>query len=153
MTTICVSACMAGRHCLYHGGYATFARPTIARLRENYEVIEVCPEMLGGLPCPRPPTRRRGDRLVAAGRDVTDIFQRGAANAMTVLRSHGGVCLALLLAQSPSCDPGMGIFGTALSAQGIPVIACKRGNGWERELRKALAVIGAPAVIIQPTLF
>ena len=50
---IVVSACLLGENCKYNGGNNRNER--VLRYVAAHEVIPVCPEMLGGLPCPRKP--------------------------------------------------------------------------------------------------
>ena len=64
-----VSACLLGENCRYSGGNNYC--PAAAALGERYELIPVCPEVLGGLPTPRPPAERTGERVTA--RDGTDV--------------------------------------------------------------------------------
>ena len=60
---ILVSACLLGIPCRYDG--AGKADPAIEKLRQGgHTLIPVCPEILGGLPTPRPPAERRGDRVM-----------------------------------------------------------------------------------------
>ena len=98
-------------------------------------LIPVCPEQLGGLPTPRVPAERRGERVVAQdGRDVTGAFARGAAEAAGLAECFH-VRYALLKERSPSCGSGAvydgtfsgtltagdGVTAAALKAAGIPV--------------------------------
>lgn len=138
MSRILVSRCLTGDRCLYHGGRATLALDTLAALSPCHEIVPVCAEMLGGLPCPRPPARRRAGRVWAAGVDVTGAFELGAGRAM---EAAGCVDLAILLAQSPSCDPAHGILGRRLSAAGIPCVAASRFTNWRKDLARILAAL------------
>lgn len=56
MEYILVSACLLGVQCRYDGG--SNAVPAIQALAKQPDVclIPVCPEQLGGLPTPRPPS-------------------------------------------------------------------------------------------------
>ena len=58
-----VSACLLGENCRYSGGNNYC--PAAAALGERYELIPVCPEVLGGLPTPRAPSERAGERVTA----------------------------------------------------------------------------------------
>ena len=60
------------------------------RLADEYRVIAVCPETVGGLPTPRPAAERRPDGRVLAGdgADVTDAYQRGADAAVELARGE-----------------------------------------------------------------
>ena len=131
---ILVSACLLGIPCRYDG--AGKADPAIEKLRQGgHTLIPVCPEILGGLPTPRPPAERRGDRVMTRdGGDVTAQYRRGAEEALRLCRLLG--CEAALLKErSPSCGSGMvydgtftgvltageGVTAELLRAQGIPV--------------------------------
>ena len=102
-TPILVSACLLGRPCRYDGE----SRPAagITRLGEidGVRVIPVCPECDGGLPTPRIPAERVGERVVSrAGADVTVEYRLGAEKALNTARENG--CrFALLKERSPSC--------------------------------------------------
>ena len=68
-----ISACLLGMNCKYSGGNNYC--PAAAALGERYELIPVCPEVLGGLPTPRAPSERAGERVTARdGTDVTAAF-------------------------------------------------------------------------------
>ena len=72
-----MSACLLGACCRYDG--ASREHPLAKKLAERYPLIPVCPEQLGGLPTPRPPAERRGERVVTqSGDDVTERYRRGA---------------------------------------------------------------------------
>ena len=112
-----VSACLAGEKCRMDGKDKLV--PEIKQLVENGEAVTVCPEVLGGLPTPRSPSERRGDRVVnAAGEDVTEQFFRGGEEAMRICREHG-CTRAILKSKSPSCGCGVihnGFFDGGLTA-------------------------------------
>lgn len=83
--TLLISACLMGVRCRYDGGGQAMAR--LDELMERYVLVPVCPEVLGGLPTPREPAELRGERVVTrTGRDVTDAFRRGAAEAARIAR-------------------------------------------------------------------
>ena len=130
---ILISACLLGARCRYDG--ASKPQPWIAALAERHTLVPVCPEQLGGLPTPRPPAERRGDRVVTQeGGDVTVQYRRGAEEALALCRLLG--CEAALLKErSPSCGrgeiydgtfsgalaPGDGITAELLVARGVAV--------------------------------
>ena len=143
---VLVSACLLGVHCRYDGGGA--AIPELTELMERCELIPVCPEQLGGLPTPRTPSERLGERILARdGADVTVAFLRGASEACA-LAERFGARLALLKERSPSCGcgaiydgsfsgrlaPGDGATAEALRARGVEVF----GESCARELIKRL---------------
>ena len=127
---ILVSACLLGTPCRYDGTGKPDAR--ILTLVKTHRMIPVCPEQLGGLPTPRPPAERRGERVVTrAGEDVTQAFARGAEETLRLFRLFD--CrVAILKAHSPSCGCGQiydGSFsGRLVSGDGLTA-ALLRENG------------------------
>jgi len=100
-----VSACLLGENCRYDGRSQFCAK--VMRLAERYEFIPVCPEVLGGMTTPRPPSEILGDRVISIdGRDVTAQFQLGAGRTLELARKAGAV-KALLKSGSPSCGRGL----------------------------------------------
>ena len=98
-------------------------------------LVPVCPEILGGLPTPRTPSERQGERVMSkTGADVTAAYQKGAEEALRLARLFG--CRkALLKERSPSCGrrqiydgsfsgrliPGDGVTARLLEQEGIAV--------------------------------
>ena len=107
---VLVSACLLGVPCRYDG--ASKPVPYIELLAEQFVLVPVCPEQLGGLPTPRVPAERCGDHVITRdGRDVTENYLRGAQEALRIARITG--CKAALLkAKSPSCGCGRIYDGT-----------------------------------------
>lgn len=103
---ILISACLLGTACRYDGNSKPMDENLISALMEKYELIPVCPEILGGLPTPREPSERQGGRIMMrSGRDVTDSYLRGAAETLRLARLFG--CeKAVLKERSPSCGSG-----------------------------------------------
>lgn len=98
---ILVSACLLGLPCRYDGeGKASEA---VCRLSAEHTLIPVCPEQLGGLPTPRPPSEIVESMVkTCGGQDVTEQFERGAKLACCI----AGMCRcthAVLKQRSPSC--------------------------------------------------
>lgn len=127
---VLVSMCLLGVSCRYDGRAKGV---DLGAMADKCELIPVCPEQLGGLPTPRTPSERRGDRVVSReGADVTAEFRRGAAQA-ALLAERFGAKYALLKARSPSCGvreiydgsftgaiiPGAGVAAEALCGLGI----------------------------------
>ena len=82
-----ISACLYGDTCRYDGKSNKLCDELLSALEEKYELISICPEVLGGLPTPRVPSERVGDRvLMRDGRDVTANFERGAATVCKIAR-------------------------------------------------------------------
>lgn len=118
---ILISACLLGENCKYNGG--NNYTPEVEALRERYELVPVCPEQLGGLPTPRTPAERVGDRVVnREGADVTDAFRQGAEKTLEIARASG-ITKAVFQVRSPSCGSGTvydGTFsGTLTAGQGV----------------------------------
>jgi len=133
---ILVSQCLLGEPCRYDGK----SKPVLEleKLRDRgYDLIPVCPEVLGGLPTPRPPAERQEDGRVVnrLGTDVTKEYRRGAELALE-LALREGCALAVLKAKSPSCGncriydgsftgtlkPGKGVTAELLEQSGIRVL-------------------------------
>lgn len=140
---ILISACLLGTCCRYDG--SGNKQEWAEELGRRYELVPVCPEQLGGLATPRPTAERLGDRVVTnAGGDVTDAYEKGAAEALALARLLD--CQAAVLKErSPSCGrgaiydgtfshtqvPGNGVTAQRLLEAGIPVYG-------ESQVRQAL---------------
>ena len=100
-----ISACLLGIRCRYDGGRKPLER--LDELTEKHVLIPVCPEVVGGLPTPRVPAERIGDKVIAKdGRDVTAAYEQGAQEALR-LAQMTGCTHALLKERSPSCGCGV----------------------------------------------
>ena len=128
-----VSACLLGIGCRYDGS----GKPCtdVLRLGEKHSLVPVCPEILGGLPTPRCPAERQGDRVITRqGEDVTEAYRRGAREAVRI----GEICrcqAAVLKERSPSCGSGLvydgsfcgrltegdGVFAALCRQRGLPL--------------------------------
>lgn len=107
---ILVSSCLCGVNCKYNGGNNEDKR--IIKLMDTHTVICVCPEVLGGLSIPRPPSEIKGDRVITKdGEDVTEAFYKGAGLALEAAEKYN-VDIAILKANSPSCGCGKVYDGT-----------------------------------------
>jgi uncharacterized protein YbbK (DUF523 family) len=115
-----VSACLVGLCTRLDGRARSF--PHVLALSSRYCLIPVCPEQLGGSPTPRPPAEIRqgaGEDVLEGrarvvteeGRDLTDIYLRGAEQTLAVARLAGARA-AVLKARSPSCGVGTTYDGT-----------------------------------------
>ena len=130
-----VSACLLGENCRYSGGNNYC--PAAAALGARYELIPVCPEALGGLPPPRAPSERAGERVTARdGTDVTAAFRLGAERVLETALAQG-ITRAVLKERSPSCGSGRIYDGTHTGT-------LTAGDGVTAELLKAhgIAVVG-----------
>lgn len=132
MKRILISACLLGTACRYDGRGNQHDDVLALLQQEDICLIPVCPEQLGGMPTPRIPSERRGERVVnRAGVDVTESFSRGAQQALRIARLYG--CdTAILKERSPSCGCGRiydGSFtGTLIDGDGVTTALLRR-NG------------------------
>lgn len=56
---------------------------------KNYEVIPICPEIMGGLPTPRVVSERLGDKVITKdGRDVTEQYVREAYECLFLAQKY-----------------------------------------------------------------
>lgn len=135
MECLLISACLLGFECKYSGGSNALDAAALAALRERFRLIPVCPESAGGLPTPRAPSERQGEKVVSKlGQDVTGEYHKGADTALYLARRYG-CTRALLKERSPSCGsgaiydgsftgslvPGDGVAAESLKAAGIRV--------------------------------
>ena len=134
---ILVSACLLGVNCKYDG--TNNYSEEIDEFLKDYEVIPICPEIMGGLPTPRPAAEQLGNKVVTEdGKDVTACFQKGAKECLFLAKKYH-VKKALLKLRSPSCGsnevydgtfshtlvPGDGVTTELLKKNGIEIISIK----------------------------
>jgi uncharacterized protein YbbK (DUF523 family) len=130
-----VSACLLGTVCNHEGRHSQ--RAQVEALAGEYRLVPICPEVVGGLPTPRPAAEIRDGRVVtAAGADVTQEYERGAQAAVELAMTLGAK-RAVLKARSPSCGAhavydgtftrtlreGAGVTAEALRAAGVEVVS------------------------------
>ncbi len=133
---VLVSACLLGENCKYSGGNNLCPELLAWLEREGHRAVPVCPEVLGGLPVPRPPAEIvDGVVRTRDGKSVDQEFRRGAALALEIARREGAE-LAVLQPRSPSCGPrqvydgtfsgrrvdGRGVFAALLLENGFRVL-------------------------------
>ena len=112
MEKLLISACLAGENCKYSGGNNFIGETALASLGDKYELVSVCPEVMGGLSVPRIPCERIGARVMnERGEDVTAQFKAGAELTADICERQG-VKKALLKEKSPSCGSGRIYDGT-----------------------------------------
>jgi len=126
--TVLASACSCGETCRWHGRRTYKTRAIRDLEAAGIQVIPVCPEMLGGLTCPRPPVKSRRGRVFETdpetrsvlGPERTAEFQAGAEATLEIAVA-AGARKAYLCRNSPSCAPS-GIAGKHLAAHGIEIV-------------------------------
>jgi uncharacterized protein YbbK (DUF523 family) len=117
---IMLSACLAGVPCVYDGSHK--AHPVFEEMARKGAAVLFCPEVLGGLKVPHPPSEIAGGdggvvlrgraRVVSRdGCDVTVFFVRGAKKALAMAKKNE-VKKAVMKARSPSCGCGRIYDGT-----------------------------------------
>jgi uncharacterized protein YbbK (DUF523 family) len=142
---VLVSACLLGANVRYHGGNARLLHPTLQRWEDEGRLVSICPEVAGGLATPRPAAEvhwvaDESGRLpvvtTSDGRDVSGAFQRGAEEALALVRRLR-IRVAVLKDGSPSCGartifdgtfsgtrvPGEGVTAALLRANGVHVFS------------------------------
>ena len=144
MEKILISACLVGENTTYKktNNYTK----DIELLKKHFELVLICPEVMGGLTIPRNPSEikpcesgkistRVFDNL---GKDVTDNFNLGANKVLTAKR-YWNIKLAVLKDESPSCGvhqihngyflnvlkSGQGITTRLLKSKGVKVYSEK----------------------------
>lgn len=114
MKKIAISSCFL-YNCRYDGKNSKTAEidEFIEKLtKEGYELVPICPEILGGLSTPRVSAERKNDRVVNKdGVDVTKNFEDGASKVLKIILENG-IKLAILKQKSPSCGVGKIYDGT-----------------------------------------
>ena len=143
-----VSACLCGTKCRYDGGSSETlpVRNFITEWAINGgEIVAVCPEELGELSTPRPPSQLKGGsgadiwrdspkaivERVSDSEEVTGAFRAGAEAAAN---KGKGADLAILKARSPSCGVGKvwcegelisgdGVFAALLRSKGVNLLS------------------------------
>jgi uncharacterized protein YbbK (DUF523 family) len=133
-----VSACLVGIPCQYDGGGCPCDQ--LQALATQGDVLPICPEVVGGLPTPRPSAEIQGGDggdvlegqaqvVNSEGKDVTAEFLAGAQKALHVAQ-RWGIKEAVLKARSPSCGVGQiydGRFsGRLVEGDGVTTALLKR---------------------------
>ncbi|MEH6471260.1 MAG: DUF523 domain-containing protein [Halopseudomonas sp.] len=136
MQLILISRCLLGETVRYDGGNKRLQHPLLELWQRQHRLVPICPEMVGGLPCPRPAAEIIGGDGQAVlsgqtqvlhqdGSSASDAFIRGAQAALELCQQRQ-IRFALLKARSPSCGihgSYDGSFENRISDQGIGVTA------------------------------
>ena len=132
MENVLISACLLGTECRYDG--KSMKAAGIEELAKLCHLIPVCPEIYGGLPTPRIPAERIGEKVLnKEGVDVTAQYEKGAKTALDFAR-FWNCRYALLKERSPSCGKGTIYDGTFTGA-------LKPGDGVAAELLSGNGII------------
>lgn len=134
---ILISACLMGQNCKYNG--QNNYNQTVMDFIKNHSIFPICPELLGGLGCPRDCVEIvYGAFMTKNGRNVTEEFQKGVYIAMEKIKEKN-IDLAILQSRSPTCGvrqiydgtfqgilkQGEGLFAKKLREAGITVKDCE----------------------------
>jgi len=107
---ILISACLLGMRVRYDG--KSKVNEAAVDLLKEHHLVPVCAEVMGGLPTPRVPAERVGERVINwEGTDVTCQYERGAEEIVRLAKMYG-CTLAILKERSPSCGHGAIYDGT-----------------------------------------
>ncbi len=110
MKVCIVSSCLLGLACRYDGkAFVDLSE----NLKSKYLIVPVCPEQLSGLPTPREKCEivggdgfdvlsNRAKVMTESGRDVTDVFIKGAKMTLKICKITNAK-IAFLKDFSPSC--------------------------------------------------
>ena len=153
--SVLVSPCFLGVPCRWHGRRAKRRDTLLAKLKEKYVIIPVCPEQLGGMPTPR--TREthqdgtgalvldEGGRLIAPEtvEDVTEHHIKGSYITLEIAQQVGAR-RAYLKSCSPSCNRD-DVTGEVLRRGGIQVIRAE-----QEEWRSTHTLQPSPRSLLQP---
>ena len=130
MEKLLISACLLGVNCKYNG--KNNYNPLIEELKKKYELVPICPEVMGGLSIPRDPSEIKGDLVISnKGNDVTSNYLSGAYQALQLV-GISNIKKAVLKDGSPSCGSTYIYDGTftknRISGMGITAKLLKENN-------------------------
>ena len=112
MKKILVSACLYGHKVRYDGKNKMETNPIFLKWKSEGRLIPFCPEVLGGLPTPRTPSQRVGDKVMTEdGRNVTYELVKGGGEALRLAKEND-IAFAILKENSPSCGSNYIYDGT-----------------------------------------
>ncbi len=136
-----ISRCLLGEKCRWDGQIIKY---DVDNMRQSNEFVAICPEMDGGLSCPRPKAEiHNGDGfnvldgkssvLNAEGAIITDNYLKGAQRALNLALTMN-IRKVLLKDKSPSCGvkhiyndgkliDGMGVTAALLQRHNLELIS------------------------------
>ena len=107
---IMVSACLLGDNVKYNG--KNNYNKGLVEFLKDYDVIKVCPEVMGGLTIPRIPSEINDNKVLnKEGIDVTESFNKGAIKTLEIAKREN-IKVAILKEKSPSCSSNKIYDGT-----------------------------------------
>lgn len=138
---VLVSSCVLGKNCKYNGGGNSLNLNVLEFLKDK-EIIEICLELLAGLPISRPSVELVNDVVrEKSGKNVDGDYRRAVQLAMRKIEDLD-IDLVILQSRSPTCGAnqiydrtftgklvkGQGLFAKALMERGYKIIAAKDFN-------------------------
>lgn len=137
MQNVLISACLLGVDCKYNGSNNKLDDKIIHSLKEKYNLIPVCPEIMGGMPTPRNPVEISDGKVFDYdGEEFTKEFEKGIEEVVKLAKLYDAT-IAILKENSPSCGSnyiydgtfnhqkikGMGIAAHKLSKENIKLFS------------------------------
>lgn len=137
MQNVLISACLLGVDCKYNGSNNKLDDEIIHSLKEKYNLIPVCPEIMGGMPTPRNPVEITDGKVFDYdGEEFTKEFEKGSEEVLKLAKLYD-TTIAILKENSPSCGSnyiydgtfnhkkikGMGIAALKLSKENIKLFS------------------------------
>ena len=137
MQNVLISACLLGVDCKYNGSNNKLDDEIIHSLKEKYNLIPVCPEIMGGMPTPRNPVEITDGKVFDNdGVEFTKEFEKGSEEVVKLAKLYDAT-IAILKENSPSCGSnyiydgtfnhqkikGMGIAAHKLSKENIKLFS------------------------------
>lgn len=98
---VIVSACLLGKNCKYNGGNNYSEK--VARYLVDKEVIAVCPEVMGGLPVPRPRVELIDGTAINENGENVNVYFTAGVEAVRKKIENQEIAAAILQPRSPSC--------------------------------------------------
>ncbi len=105
-----VSSCLAGVNCRYNGSNSE--DKVVAQLVKEGKAVAICPEIIAGLPTPRPSCELSEDSqgniavISDKGEDFTEEFVKGSKMALEIAKILE-IRKAILQSRSPTCGCGL----------------------------------------------
>jgi len=150
---ILISACFLGERVRYNGVVQRLSSQLLQQWQTQGRLIVICPEVISGLPVPRPAAEINQTTkkiMTIESVDVTKQFTQGANQALLLCKQHN-IKFALLKESSPSCGSntiydgtfsqkkinGEGVTTTLLREHGVQVFC-------ENSIEKLADLINIP---------
>ncbi|MDU2898833.1 MAG: DUF523 domain-containing protein, partial [Finegoldia magna] len=112
MQNVLISACLLGVDCKYNGSNNKLDDEIIHSLKEKYNLIPVCPEIMGGMPTPRNPVEITDGKVFDNdGVEFTKEFEKGSEEVVKLAKLYD-TTIAILKENSPSCGSNYIYDGT-----------------------------------------